>query len=241
MPLLDHFRSPLADEAPWEGFHSTWATTIAAQLNAGVLPPDYRAIPHVKAGSAVEIDVATSYQPPGAGSINPEPAPGGWAPPQPSLTLEVDFVGPNLFEVQIVRRLGGPQLRAAIELVSPTNKDRSTHRHAFAVKCASYLQNGVSVVVVDVVTERSGNMHAEILDVLQLRTGPAWQSPTELYALAYRTVPQNGKSFLQIWPETIHLRAVLPTMLLWIEPDQSVSLVLEDSYRAACVALRIAV
>src|SRR5205085_886649 len=85
-----------------------------------------------------------------------------WTPPQPSLSEAVDFTDLDVFEVQVVRRLGGPQLRAAIELVSPANKDRPSNRQAFAVKCASYLNRGVAVVLVDVVTERSANLHAEI-------------------------------------------------------------------------------
>ena len=29
MPLLDHFKQPLATDRPWDGFHSTWAGTMA--------------------------------------------------------------------------------------------------------------------------------------------------------------------------------------------------------------------
>jgi hypothetical protein len=44
MSLLDHYRPPRTTTHPWEGFHSTWATLIAGQLNER-LPPDYVAIP----------------------------------------------------------------------------------------------------------------------------------------------------------------------------------------------------
>lgn len=43
---------------------------------------------------------------------------------------------------------------AAIEIVSPANKDRPEHRHAFVAKCAALLQNQVSVTIVDLVTTR---------------------------------------------------------------------------------------
>ena len=43
MPLLDHFRPPLRGPRRWEGFHHSWATFIAQQLNQGLLPPDYYA------------------------------------------------------------------------------------------------------------------------------------------------------------------------------------------------------
>ena len=49
---------------------------------------------------------------------------------------------------------GDPRLTAAIELVSPRNKDRVQARQAFAVKCVGYLQQDSSVVVVDTVTTR---------------------------------------------------------------------------------------
>ncbi|MBY0456241.1 MAG: hypothetical protein K2V38_02770 [Gemmataceae bacterium] len=61
---------------------------------------------------------------------------------------------------------GGARLVAAVELVSPANKDRESHRRAFATKCAGYLAQGIALIVVDVVTNRSGNLHAEILEVL---------------------------------------------------------------------------
>lgn len=48
MPLRDHFHPPLIIERPWEGFHSTWATSIADLLNEQILPEQYVALPLVK-------------------------------------------------------------------------------------------------------------------------------------------------------------------------------------------------
>jgi len=36
----------------------------------------------------------------------------------------------DLFEVQVLRNFGGPQLRAAIELISASNKDRTAARRS---------------------------------------------------------------------------------------------------------------
>jgi hypothetical protein len=63
MPLLDHFHPPLLGPRRWEGFHHSWATFIAQQLNRDVLPPDYYA--------EVEIDAGFSQ---GNGAATP-----GWA------------------------------------------------------------------------------------------------------------------------------------------------------------------
>ena len=45
-------------------------------------------------------------------------------------------------------------LLAAIEIVSPANKDRPENRRAFAAKCAALLRQGVAVSILDVVTAR---------------------------------------------------------------------------------------
>ena len=50
MPLLDHFRSSFSEDWPWESIHAAWANAIAANLNGGLLPPDYYALPLIKRG-----------------------------------------------------------------------------------------------------------------------------------------------------------------------------------------------
>ncbi len=80
-----------------------------------------------------------------------------WAPPVPALTIPAVF--PDEIEVQIFGSPTGAHLVAAIELVSPGNKDRSVARRAFAAKCSSYLQLGIGLIIVDVVTERLANLH----------------------------------------------------------------------------------
>lgn len=239
MPLLDHFRPPLSDDWPWDGFHSAWANAIAAHLNRGVLPPDFYALPLIKRGSQIENDVATLHRDDGAGPVEGATGTAAWAPPQPQLTETVDFTDLDVFEVQVIRRLGGPQLRAAIELISPANKDRPSNRHAFAVKCASYLNRGVSVVLVDIVTERTANMEAALLEVLRLAGVPAWQSPTNLYAASYWMLLVSGKHQLNARREPLALGQPLPTLPLWLDVDRSVPLELEVSYTAAREALRV--
>src|SRR5262245_29367068 len=160
MPLLDHFHPPLFPMRTWESFHAFWATAIAAQLNQSVLPAGYFAETQVHVGSRVEVDVGTLE---GAAG---KPAPGNgpvatlaatWAPPAPTLVMPAAF--PDEIEVQVLGGPTGAHLVAAIELVSPGNKDRDEARRAFAIKCASYLQAGVGLIVIDVVTERLANLH----------------------------------------------------------------------------------
>src|SRR5262245_9187005 len=124
MPLLDHFHPPLRGTRRWEGFHSGWANTIALQLNRDILPPDYFAEPQVHLGPQVEIDVATFEGRRNGASQVAATATAVWAPPKPGLVAPVDLAHLDTYEVRLYLDEGGPQLRAAIELVSPSNKDR---------------------------------------------------------------------------------------------------------------------
>jgi Protein of unknown function (DUF4058) len=241
MPLLDHFHPPLSIERPWEGIHSTWASTIATQLNQDQLPAEYFAMPLVTLGGGVQVDVATFQT-----SEQPESTNGGvvtqiWAPPQPPLSAAVDFVSLDVYEVRVMQQMGGPKLRSAIELVSPANKDRASHRRAFAIKCAGYLQQGVAVIIVDVVTERAVNLHAVLVDILKLAYPLAWSSPSQLYAVAYRPAQAADAQRLEVWPEALAIGAALPTMPLWLSEALCLPLALEESYQATCAALRIRV
>src|ERR1700693_3697218 len=165
MPLLDHFHPPLSDDRHWESFHASWANEIMATLNQGVLPPGYFAETQVHFGSRVEVDVA-SLQRPEMSSASPANN-GAVAVQTWSATdvLMMPAVFPDEIEVQIIQKSGGPTLVGAIELISPRNKDRQEARRAFATKCVAYLQLGVGVLIVDIVTERQANLHDELIQL----------------------------------------------------------------------------
>ena len=241
MPLLDHFHPPLSIERPWEGIHSTWASTIATQLNQDQLPAEYFAMPLVTLGGGVQVDVGTFQTDEQPESINGGIVTRIWAPPQPPLSAVVDFVSLDVYEVRVMQQMGGPKLRSAIELVSPANKDRASHRRAFAIKCAGYLQQGVAVIIVDVVTERTANLHAALADLLGLAHPLAWCSPSQLYAVAYRPAQAADEQRLEVWPEALTVGTALPTMPLWLSETLCLPLALEESYQATCAALRIRV
>ncbi len=117
MPLLDHFHPPLSETRKWEGFHSQWASSLAAQLNAGLLPPRHFAEQQVSHGR-IEVDVATDRLPGnGAASVLASASVGGvatlaapvWSPPAP--TLEMDAVFAAEFTVLVINTEAGPTLR----------------------------------------------------------------------------------------------------------------------------------
>ena len=238
MPLLDHFRLPLRDKRPWEGYHSMWANQIVDQLNESRLPKEFFAIPHIKIGREVEVDIATlENDSVAAAEENGGVATAIYAPPKPALTIPANFAELDIFEIE-VRREGGLQLVGAIELISPANKDRPNNRQAFITKCAAYLQQGIGVIIVDIITERSANLHAELIEELAPTVTVELNESDALYAVAYRAQPAHQ---IEAWPERLEVGKALPSLPLWLSDILAVPVDLESSYVAACKALRIRV
>jgi hypothetical protein len=149
MPLLDHFHPPLRGPRRWEGFHHAWAANIAQHLNREVLPAEFFAESEIGLGPALEIDVANVELTNGRETSGTATGTAVWAPAKPLIAFPVDFARLDICEVRVYEDLGGAQLRAAIELVSPANKDRPGSRRTFAAKCAGYLKQAVSVIIID--------------------------------------------------------------------------------------------
>lgn len=139
-------------------------------------------------------------------------------------------------EFGIFSRSGGPLLAGAVELISPANKDRQSHRDALVSKCASYLQAGVGVVLVDVVTERPADIHREQL----VRLGVADPGPGEgLSGAAYRPVERDGASALDIWREAIAVGRPLPTLPLCLRGGLCLPVELESTYMRTCIEQKV--
>ncbi len=243
MPLLDHFHPPLLGRRHWEGFHGWWAAAIAGNLNERLLPAEYFAEFQVTLGSRIEVDVATLTE----GGLNEnEPTNGSatavqtlsWAPPTATAVMPAFF--PDDFEVQIFSNITGPRLVAAIELVSPANKDRDETRHAFAAKCSAYLQRGIGLIVIDVVTSRHANLHDELVALLGQGTTFAFAAPTLLYATAYRPMHRQERNEIDLWREPLALGQPLPTLPLAVRGLATLPIDLETTYMEACKRGRIA-
>ena len=238
MGLRDHFRPPLHPAHHWESFHSNWATRIADALNERWLPREYLAEEQTHAGTNLEIDVATFEQ--RSGDLHPLDAgalpPPSWQPGPPTATAALAL--PDSFEVRVLTNVGGATLVGVIELVSPANKDRPEQRRAFATKCAGFLHQGVSVIVVDVVTTRQANLHDEVVEAVG---APALRFPsgTGLYAVAYRPVVRDGSVALDVWAATFALGEVLPTLPLRLQGDLFVPVDFAGTYEEACRKRRI--
>jgi hypothetical protein len=244
MPLRDHFRPPLDDETQWEGFHGGWPMMIVAHLTR-TLPRRYVAAPRVHTGAAVEIDVAAYEKdsPSGPGAIanqgNGGVATAVWAPPRPTLSALTDLPALDEYGVRVYDSKRGRRLVAAVEIVSPANKDRPEHRHAFVGKCLALLQNQVSVAVVDLITTRNFNLYAEMLERIGQADPGLGTEPPGLYAAACRPRRTGEAWLLEGWAHPLAPGRPLPTLPLWLAEDFAVPLDLEESYEETCRILRI--
>jgi len=229
MTLRDHFRPPLSLQRHWHAFHNAWATYLAADLNQR-LPEGYFAEANVQFG--IEIDVAAFEEPrPGPAAVATD-----WTAPAPTQTVPISVIT-DVVEVLVFGREAGPTLAAAIEFVSPANKDRPGHREAFVSKCAAYLQQGIGLVVVDVVTDRRANLHDELLARLRAPEEPSVTA--ELYCDAYRPVEREGQPRLDIWRELLAVGQALATMPLWLRGGVCIPVNLEATYQRTCREQRI--
>ena len=244
MPLRDHFHPPLENEASWEGFHGAWPTMIVIALGRR-LPLGYAAEPRAHLGTYYEIDVA-SYERDIPARLAPEAGveEGGvataiWAPPQPTLAVATDFPDQYEYEVLIYDTKHRRRLVAAVEIVSPANKDRPEHRRLFVAKCAALLRQQVCVAIVDLVTTRQFNLYRDLLDLI----GHADLSPTDppaLYGAVCRCRREHDQPQLETWAQAFAIGQPLPTLPLWLADDLAVPLELEASYEETCRVLRLA-
>lgn len=242
MPLRDHFRPPVDKIATWEGFHGGWPMMIVNALGEN-LPQRYIAEPQVHLGSSIEIDVATYEEDEAGRVIEGEENNGGvatavWAPPRPTLAIETDLGDLDEYEVRVYDTRRGRRLVAAVEIVSPANKDRPEHRRAFVSKCTALLQARVCVAIVDLVTIRSNNLYVDLMESIGLADPSLGENPPSLYAVVCRFLKGEGR-FLEIWSRPLGLGQELPTLRLWVAPDLVVPLALEASYEETCRVLRI--
>ncbi len=243
MPLRDHFHSPVNDRHSWDGFHGAWPTMVVMAL-AQRLPASYIAMPTVHLGS-LEVDVAAFDTGEFAGWKGDDPAGEGsiatavWAPPTPTLSVATDSPDLAEYEVRIYDTDRGRQLVAAIEFVSPGNKDRPDHRSAFVAKCSSLLQSRVAVSIVDVVTTRESNLYHDLLESLGQSDPSLGTQRPSLYATSCRWIKRGRSWYLETWAHALRIGQPLPTLPLWLDDHLAIPLELEPSYEDTCRILRI--
>jgi hypothetical protein len=227
MPLHDW-----RDERGWDGVHLLWLAQLLDWVQPR-LPAGFRAyvgsVPALTLetdGGKPDVTVRGWRQPqvnPAAESavaLAPDRETVAAFTPDPQRALHIDWHG---------------QLIAAIELVSPRNKDRLDSKARYARRYLGYLRQGVHLMLVDVFAQPAGFSFADaVSDDLGLGEPP---TPPP-FAVSYRVgapVPQGDTmgTPVAVWRRPLEPGRTLPELPLPLDDGAAVVIDLEATYSQA--------
>jgi hypothetical protein len=227
MPLHDW-----TNRGGWDGVHLLWITELLRWVKPQ-LPPEFRAYigtaPTVAIGSPPrrpDVQVRQVMDDASTASDSAVTTPNGAM--EPDEEVAVATLDPTA--AVYVERDG--RLVAAIELISPRNKDRPVARDTWVSRYAGYLLEGVHLLLVDLHPQPQGFSFA---DRIARSLGMTQPEPLPPMAVAYRVgepVPEGGR-LLGIWRRPLTVGEPLPTLPLPLDVDRDVSVDLETTYAHA--------
>ena len=246
MPLRDHYRPPVELRVTWGSFHASWPVFMSLQIVEN-LPEGYIVEPTSSSGGRLEVDVAAYEQQNWLAAGEDFEIDGGGGTGTavltaavPTLSVETELDDQAEYAVRIYDLKQARKLVATIEIVSPANKDRPEHREAFVTKCAAYIQSGVSVTIIDMVTTRHANLYTQLSEVLHLPPPAKAGADAALYAVAFRGLRRPKRTLkVQAWVQELALGKALPTLPIWLADEVWVPLDLEASYLATSKMYRL--
>jgi hypothetical protein len=227
MPLHDW-----TDRRGWEGVHHLWITEllrwVKPRLTAG-----YRAYsgtaPTVAVGAPAEKpDVSVREWPEGPSAASTPDTPAPLPDEAPDEEVAVSLLDPET--CVFVESRG--RLVAALELVSPRNKDRPVARAGYLARYVGYLMEGVHLLLVDVHPRPLGFSFADRIAAELEMTQPSCPPPL---AVSYRVgePAATGGRILAIWRRSLSAGAPLPRMMLPLSLEVAVGVDLEQTYQDA--------
>jgi Protein of unknown function (DUF4058) len=232
MPLHDW-----TDRPGWEGVHHLWITELLRWIKPR-LPEGYRAY----IGSAPTVAIGAPAEKPDVSVLEWKEDQAQDAPPEKALpTTQASNEEPDE-EIAVAAlesstslyvELRG-RLVAAVELVSPRNKDRPVARATYLARYAGYLLEGVHLLLIDVHRRPLNFSFADsIAQELHLQQQPL---PAPL-AISYRVgePAATGGKLLAIWRRPLRPGEPLPNMTLALTVKRSVPIDLEQTYMRAAV------
>jgi hypothetical protein len=223
------------DRPGWDGVHHLWITELLRWIKPR-LPEGYRAyigsVPTVAIGAPAERpDVAVRQWPDEQDphALPPSfPSAKGVSAEEPDEEIAVATLDPSTALYVEMRN----RLVAAVELISPRNKDRPVARTAYLARYLGYLLEGVHLLLVDVhrrpLSFSFADAIAHELHVVQ----PPLPPPL---AISYRVgePAASGGRLLGIWRRTLAVGSPLPSIHLPITVQSTIPIELEETYMRA--------
>ncbi len=226
MPLHDW-----KDERGWDGVHLLWLAQLLDWIQPR-LPPGFRA--YVGSVPALTLE---------AGNGKPDVTLRGWRvppndAPKDSAALAPDRETVATFTLDPHRAIHVDwhgQLIAAVEVVSPRNKDRLDSKARYTRRCVGYLRQGVHLMLIDVFSQPAGFSFADAISD-DLGLGEAATPPP--HAISYRIggpVPRDEEmgTRIELWRRLLRAGQPLPELPLALDQDQAVVIDLETTYHEA--------
>ncbi|MGL4551184.1 MAG: DUF4058 family protein [Gemmataceae bacterium] len=211
----------------WEGVHTYWLVELANWLRPR-LPPPYRA--YIGSTPALALEAVTE---------RPDVAVRQWLPaPSSAFGAEPDVEVAAILELDpqtAIHINARGHLVAAIELVSPRNKDNPDERENYVARYRNYLIDGVHLLLIDVHRRPLTFSFANALNEAIGLVGPPTAPPQ---AVAYRIgePAAKGGRLVAIWQRPLAVGQPLPAMPLPLTVHEAVEVDLEGTYRRAAEA-----
>lgn len=223
MPLHDW-----RDDRGWDSLHLAWQNQLLDWVQPR-LPQGYRAY----FGSVPGLTIGAPNGRPDLGVRNWQPA-SAEAVATTSEMVQPDFELPatmTLDDEHAVHIDLHGQLIAAIEIVSPRNKDRPDSRERYTRRYFGYIRQGVHLLLVDVLPRPAGFSFA---DAVAADIGLAQPLCPVPFAVSFRvgeSVPEG--TLVAVWRRPMVIGVELPTIPLALNVREAVPINLEHTYREA--------
>jgi hypothetical protein len=227
MPLHDW-----SDDRGWDSVQPFWLAYLVEWIQPR-LPEGFKAflggVPALTVSGNGKPDVSVRHW---------EPVPGAQAVAADTAVLEPDL------EASVVVRLDPQpavhvdfhgQLIAAIEIVSPRNKDRVDAKETYANRYLGYLRLGVHLLLVDVLPRPKGYSFSDAITGGLGMELPPLPPP---FAAAYRVgevvpVGEDMGSLVGLWRRPLRVGQPLPALPLPLSVHRAVAIDLEETYQRA--------
>lgn len=222
-----------SDERGWDSVHPVWLTYLLEYVQER-LPEGYKAflggVPSLTVdagGGKPDVSVRQWGTGPAA-----EPGAGGTGVLEPDLEASVSF---QLAPQRALHVDFHGQLIAALEVVSPRNKDRAEAKEAYANRYLGYLRLGVHLLLVDVLPRPKGFSFSDAVTRGLGMDLPPLPPP---FAAAYRVgevvpVGEDVGSLVGLWRRPLRVGQPLPALPLPLGVSRAVVVDLEETYQRA--------
>ncbi|HEX4588364.1 MAG TPA: DUF4058 family protein [Gemmataceae bacterium] len=224
MPLHDW-----RDDRGWNSLHLVWQTQLLDWIQPR-LPAGYRA--YLGSVPALTIDAPNGRPDLGVRQWPADSAAG--AAPTGAAAPEPDTEAVAVFELDpqtaVHIDLDG-KLIAAVEIVSPRNKDRPDARQRYLGRYLGYLRQGVHLMLIDVLPRPADFSFADAIAANLALDQPACPVP---FVVSYRvgeSVPDG--TLVAVWRRPLRVGEPLPTLPLALSVRESIPVDLELTYREA--------